>query len=78
MQGYTPPPMRREKRTGFVTLLWLTLYVGVAPFVSITAVMFLSRVLGATDEGWGWLFALGYLGAVYLGAQMYARHFERR
>lgn len=70
--------MRPEKRAGFVTLLWLTLYVGIAPFASITAVMFLSRVLGATDDSWGWLFALGYLAAVYMGAQMYARHFETR
>ena len=56
---------------------WLTIYVGVLPFVSVTAVMFLARWLGATDDSWGWVFAIGYIAAIWLGAQMYARHIER-
>lgn len=77
VQGYTPTPMRPQKREGFLTMWWLTIYVGVLPFVSVGAVMWLSRALGATDDSWGWIFAVGYLAALYLGAQLYARHFER-
>jgi hypothetical protein len=38
----------------------------------------LRAVLGRFDEAWGWIFALGYLAALYLGAKMYALHFEKR
>lgn len=69
--------MRTETRSGFSTVLWLALYVGLLPLIVVGGAMFLADLAGATDEGWGVVFAVGYLVALLIGGNLFAAQLER-
>jgi hypothetical protein len=68
--------MRSETRSGLATVLWLTIYVGLAPFAIVTVAMFGMRSQLELED-WGGVFAVAYVALLMLGARAYAKHFER-
>lgn len=69
--------MPRPPRSPLSTVLWLTLYVGVAPFMAVLALMLSAKWILALDESWGVVFGVLYLGLVFAGSRELAKHFER-